>query len=66
MMQDDLLQLVCRKEVGVPKTPLIFILRHRRRKIIIRADILLGRMLCMLDRLTGVHRQMRNRSERRT
>jgi hypothetical protein len=30
--------------------------RHYGRRIIIRADILLGRMLCMLDRLTGVHR----------
>ena len=66
MMQDDLLQLVCRKEVGVPKTPLIFILRPYRRKIIIRADMLLCRVLCALDRLTGVHRQVRNRSARRT
>jgi hypothetical protein len=65
MMQDDLLQLVCRKVVGVPKTPFIFIVRHSRRKIIIRADMLLCRVLCALDRLTGAHRQVRNRSARR-
>jgi hypothetical protein len=66
MMQDDLLQLVCRKEVGVPKSPLIFIVRHYRRKIIIRADMLLCRLLCALDRLREAHRQVRNRSARRT
>jgi hypothetical protein len=65
MMQDDLLQLVCRKEVGVPKSHLIFIVRRYRRKIIIRADMLLCRVLCALDRLTGGHRQVRNRSARR-
>jgi hypothetical protein len=50
----------------VPKMPLIFIVRHYRREIVIRADMLLSRVLCALDRLTGARGQVHNRSARRT